>query len=78
MNYEALLEMKPELGLMILFDYSQEQDKEIERLNNTIKYILDYLRGNEKRLEKSFPYDSAIYGEIADRLERKLKGEDEE
>lgn len=56
----------------------KETKNEIERLNNTIKYILNYLRGNEKRLEKNFPYDSAIYGEIADRLERKLKGVDKE
>ena len=51
-----------------------EQDKEIERLNKIINSFLAYLKGNEEHWkDTSYNWDSLIYGELAQRLEMKIK-----
>jgi hypothetical protein len=52
----------------------QEKDKEIERLNKIINSFLAYLKGNEEHWkDTSYNWDSLIYGELAQRLEMKIK-----
>ena len=57
-----------------LYKICIEQQQEIERLNNIINSFLAYLKGNEERWkDTSYNWDSLIYGELAQRLEMKIK-----